>query len=339
LNLHSNMTINQAASRYIESVAMSRAESTARTYANGLGIFLDTLGDLGIDPESEPVAGLTEDQFSDFIRNLYHLAPSTERVYIDATTGFFEYVTAERMATPNLARLRLLKKQRSRRVGQRLPNFPKTEIENILEAIQDLDPPPAVANLKSLHTRLRALRDKALLLTLADTGLRAAEACNLQIVDIDFETGRAIVIGKGDKQAVIRFSTRSLKAIREYLDDRKPLDDLFLSIGEKRRDPRRLPVFAHHNLTASLMVRKITTRNLGHIVNDWVVKILGQDWTEEIHPHSFRHYFVTRILEQSDNLVLAQRLARHANIQTTQRYAHISSRQLDLKYQEIFGGV
>jgi site-specific recombinase XerC len=55
-----------------------------------------------------------------------------------------------------------------------------------------------------------------------------------------------------------------------------------------------------------------------------------------ITPHSFRHYFVTSVLQGSGNLKIAQELARHKNIQVTQRYAHLSNDELDKAYYEVF---
>jgi site-specific recombinase XerD len=46
---------------------------------------------------------------------------------------------------------------------------------------------------------------------------------------------------------------------------------------------------------------------------------------------------VTNVLRGSGgNLKLAQELARHKNIQVTQRYAHLSSDEIDEQYYEIF---
>jgi site-specific recombinase XerC len=45
---------------------------------------------------------------------------------------------------------------------------------------------------------------------------------------------------------------------------------------------------------------------------------------------------VTTVLRASGNLKLAQELARHSNIQVTQRYAHLSDDELDKGYYEIF---
>jgi len=56
-----------------------------------------------------------------------------------------------------------------------------------------------------------------------------------------------------------------------------------------------------------------------------------------ISPHSFRHYFVTTVLRGSGgNLKMAQELARHKNIQVTQRYAHLSDDELDRGFYDVF---
>jgi site-specific recombinase XerD len=63
----------------------------------------------------------------------------------------------------------------------------------------------------------------------------------------------------------------------------------------------------------------------------------GPEAAQAITPHSFRHYFVTTVLQGSGgNLKLAQELARHRNIAVTQRYAHLSDDELDQGYFEVF---
>jgi integrase len=180
------------------------------------------------------------------------------------------------------------------------------------------------------EVRLRALRDRAFLLTLADTGLRVHEACNLRRGDIDWNEGRAIIIGKGNKQAVVRFSTRSLSALKDYLSTRAVLD------GSSGRPLPSLPLFARHDKGAGKKIKPITTTTGRNIVSERVRQALGDQAMGRITPHSFRHYFVTTVLRASGNLKLAQELARHASIQVTQRYAHLSDDELDRGYHEIF---
>jgi len=174
------------------------------------------------------------------------------------------------------------------------------------------------------------LRDRAFLLTLSDTGLRVHEACNLRRGDIDWLEHRAIVIGKGNKEAVVRFSKRSLDALKMYLSERANLD------GNSGKALASQPVFARHDRGAGKKVKPISTTTGREIVNQRVRESLGEEAVGTITPHSFRHYFVTTILGSTGNLKLAQVLARHTNIAVTQRYSHLSDNELDQEYQQIF---
>jgi len=158
------------------------------------------------------------------------------------------------------------------------------------------------------------------------------EACNLRRGDIDWNEGRALIIGKGDKQAVIRFSTRSMAALKDYLKARAKLD------GASGRSLTALPLFARHDKGAGKKVKTITPTTGRNIVDERIRQALGDEAKGRITPHSFRHYFVTTVLRASGNLKLAQELARHANISVTQRYAHISDDELDKGYFDIFDG-
>jgi integrase len=72
------------------------------------------------------------------------------------------------------------------------------------------------------------------------------------------------------------------------------------------------------------------------IVQERVEQFLGKESVGKITPHSFRHYFITCVLRGSGNLKLAQKMARHENIQITERYAHLADDELDKAYYEIF---
>ena len=320
--------ITQCISKYLDTVKMARSVNTGRAYANGLRVFTAVLKENHLDPDCSPVSLLTENAASWMADALKDYSPATEQLYLAATVRFYEYLAAERLAEINLPRLQLLLRQRARRPGQRLPQFPRDDIEHVLEYVNN------ITNRLSDNPeeRLRAMRDRAFLLTLADTGLRVHEACNLRRGDIDWNEGRAIIIGKGNKQAVVRFSTRSLDALKDYLSIRAVLD------GGSGRALSSLPLFARHDKGAGKKVKPITTTTGRNIVTERVRQALGDLAEGRITPHSFRHYFVTTVLRASGNLKLAQELARHASIQVTQRYAHLSDDELDRGYHEIFEG-
>jgi len=318
-------TVAQSIDAYLETVSLSRSPNTARTYRQGLRAFQRTLRKAGIEPARHPASEAAEDWIARFAGGLKARSPATERLYLTAASGWFEYLAAERLAEVNLARLHSLIRQRARRPGQRLPQFPRTAIEDVLAHAARIPPSADPAD------RLRRLRDRAFLLTLADTGLRVHEACRLRRGDVDWDEAHALLIGKGNRQAVVRFSRRSLRALRDYLRARAALD------GQAGRALSALPLFARHDRGAGKRVRPISTVTGRAIVHQAVAAALGPEAVGTITPHSFRHYFVTAVLRGSGgNLKLAQELARHRNISVTQRYAHLSDDELDRGYHEIF---
>ncbi len=322
-----SLTINEAVGKYLDMVRLSRSANTARTYRNAMNTFRVSLHSDGFDINRDPVSAIDESAVASFAGRLKEFSPATEQLYITAAAGFFEYLAAEKLADINLPRMRLIIRQRSRKPGKRLPQFPRKDIERCIRYANNL----AVTNPKSKIHRIINMRDRAFILTLADTGLRVHEACNLRRGDIDWNEGKAIIIGKGNSEAVIRFSTRAMDALRDYLAIRASTD------GASGKPLRSLPLFARHDKGTGKHVKPITTTTGRNIVKQRVKEALGEEATAEITPHSFRHYFVTTVLRGSGgNLKLAQELARHRNITVTQRYAHISDDELDKGYFEIF---
>jgi site-specific recombinase XerD len=324
--METTSTIASVIKGYLEVVKLARSQNTTLTYAKALKEFRKVLVKAKIDPETSPATVLTEDLVSRFVMHLKSFSPATEQLYVRAVARFYKYLAAERLAEINLPRMDLLIEQRTRKPGIRLPQFPTAEIERVLEFVSDIG---SLASDSEVE-RLRAMRDRAFLITLADTGLRVHEACNLRRGDLDWNEGRAIVIGKGDKQAVVRFTTRAMRALKDYLSLRAELD------GGSGKQLTALPLFARHDKGTGKKIKPITPTTGRNIVAERVKQALGDTAEGHITPHSFRHYFVSTILKTSGNLKLAQALARHENIQITQRYAHINDDELDKGYYEIF---
>jgi site-specific recombinase XerD len=321
------VTIKQAVDDFINVTLLSRSENTARSYRNALNIFLIVLEEKKIDPEQASIRDIDESAVTWMLSYLKNFAPATEQLYTIAVTRFFQYLMAEELADINFQRMQLIVRSRIRKPGQRLPQFPKEDIESVIDYASEF---PSY-NYTNPKDRFIAYRDAALIVTLADTGLRVHEICNLRRGDIDWNEYKAIIIGKGDQQAVIRFSSRSIQTIKTYLEIRAELD------GGSGKPLSSLPILARHDRGAGSKVLPITPTTARNIIKQRVKEVLGKEAARMITPHSFRHYFVTNVLKGSGgNLKLAQELARHKNIQVTQRYAHLSDDELDQGYYEIF---
>jgi len=314
------LTIDQAIEKYLHLVGTARSNLTAKSYRNALGAFKLSLAAHNVDSAVSFVSRLRESVLGTFLDYLKDYSPATERLYIQAVVGFYKYLQAEELAAFNIEKMSQIVKMRIRGIGTRMPQFPIQAIEKVISHYIQSQPS---------GDKLIYLRDRALILTLADTGLRIHEACKLRRGDIDWHEGRAVIIGKGDKQAVIRFTKRSTDALKEYLSARQAQD------GSTGRALPSLALFSRHDQGSGGAITPISTHTGREIIRDRTIAVLGEQGG--ITPHSFRHYFVTRIMQVSGgNLKLAQGLARHKNIQTTQRYAHMSDDELDQGYYSVF---
>ena len=325
------MTISDVMNKYLDMVKHARSKATMITYRNGLRVFQKVLLRKKLDSNTTTIDKLTEDLVSPLADYLKTYSPATEQLYLQAVKGFYEYVDAERLAEVNQSRIRVLIRQRSPRPGIRIPDTPMEAIERLLAKVENVESiATPVGDEEKTAARLRAYRDRAFLLTLADTGFRVNEACKLRRGDVDWNEQFAIIIGKGDKQAVVRFTTRAIQAIKEYLSLRAILD------GNSGKQLSSLPVFARHDKGAGKKIKPMTSATGRRIVHDRVVQLLNPEMEGKITPHSFRHYFVTSVLRGTGNMRYAQELARHQNIAVTQRYTHVVNEELDRAYYEVF---
>ena len=288
---------------------LDRSPQTIFAYRNGLAQFVKAVGE---DAE------LNTETYAKFLISLKDKSASTQRVYLTAVLKFYAFCK-----TGNWAELKEVTEQYRRRSGKRIVRFNREAVEKVIEYCSQL------------NGELPALRDRAFVLTLADTGLRISEACALKRGDIDWQEARAIIVGKGDKQAVIRFSNRSIQALREY-------HTACASIEPNTRLPlKSQPVFARHDIRASRKIRPISASGMWTAIKgDPKQGITGR--IEEagvdrnlVRIHDFRHYFVTMTYLARGNLKLSQELARHESISTTTRYAHFGG-EADIAYDEIF---
>jgi integrase/recombinase XerC len=323
--MHSQ-TLANAADRYLQIVADSRSENTRRTYAQAVRRYLEVVRTEGSLPEVIEASDIRPSWMVNYLTALKRYAPATESLFVTAIMGFYEYLAAEEGSNISLVQIRAMLKRRQRKVAPRLPQFPREQIETIIDYVNSIS-----ANSTDQRAKLRGLRDRAFILTLSDTGLRISEACRLSRGSVDWSEGRAIVMIKGGRESLVRLSTRSLNAIKMYLDCRAAFD------GASGRSLGSLPIFARHDDGAGKRVLRLGSVGAREIINKSVASALGQAAVGTITPHSFRHYFVTVVLRASGgNLKLAQELARHKNISITQRYAHLSDDDLDQEYHHIF---
>jgi site-specific recombinase XerD len=204
-----------------------------------------------------------------------------------------------------------LKYLRKRNVEALSPE--KIELAKVSERSLDLISPTELKRLMSAPetNTLEGKRDKAILELLFSTGLRISELCSLLIDSIDLTREEFSVRGKGEKVRVVFLSQSAKLAIKEYLSERKDMDDaLFVRCGRKANDGGDL---------------RLSPRGVQRLIKRYAIKA---GITRKVTPHVIRHSFATDLLSNGADLRSVQALLGHAHIGTTQVYTHVTDKHL-----------
>jgi site-specific recombinase XerD len=162
---------------------------------------------------------------------------------------------------------------------------------------------------------LKNMRDKAILELLFSTGLRVSELCSLNRNSVNIKRGEFSVRGKGDKIRVVFLSETAQKAVADYLDKRKDVDEALFVRGQK----------SNVKSQKSDSDLRLTPRSIQRMIKYYAAKA---GIVKNIHPHTLRHSFATDLLRNGADLRSVQSLLGHANVTTTQIYTHITDTQL-----------
>ena len=160
---------------------------------------------------------------------------------------------------------------------------------------------PAVLSLDDFRKLLgvcRSPRDRALLLLLADSGVRRAEAAALRWRDVDLASGRLRVVeGKGRKDRLSMVGPATRAVLRE--------------LREARGDD------------ASRAVFQLTAWGVGEVFDR-----LGRRAGIRVSPHALRRFFAVGWLRNAGDLRSLQLLLGHQSISTTERYLALADDDL-----------
>jgi len=155
---------------------------------------------------------------------------------------------------------------------------------------------------KDAKSRPSGTRDAALLAILYGVGLRRSEAVALDVSDYDVESGALTVrSGKGNKARVGYVPSGAREAVALWLEAR----------GEEV-GPLLLPVLK----SGRIVHRRLTDQAVLMIL----LKRAKQAGVKHLSPHDLRRTFISDLLEAGADISTVQKMAGHANVQTTTRY-------------------
>lgn len=149
------------------------------------------------------------------------------------------------------------------------------------------------------HTGRNVERNRAVLLFLLDTGVRASELSNAKIGDIQGNTVK--VFGKGAKERTIPMSAKTLRAILDYLSIR-------------RKTTLKSPLFA-------VKGGRVYERN---VLRQWIGKLGDRAGIPNVHPHRIRHTFAVNFLRNGGDAITLQKLLGHSSLDMVKVYVRLA---------------
>ena len=187
------------------------------------------------------------------------------------------------------------------RVAKRVPSILTSQEVSLL-----LDQPKNVD--------LKGIRDKAMLEFAYASGMRVSEIISLNVEDVNFETGYA-TCKNGDKQRNIPLGKMALKALKEYVQEARPI--MIKSDKEK-------------SLFVNINGKRLTRQGFWKIIRYYKEQA---HITKDITPHVLRHSFATHLLQNGADLKSIQTMLGHSDIASTQIYMQFQDESLKNVYK------
>ncbi len=161
----------------------------------------------------------------------------------------------------------------------------------------------------------KGYRDHAMLELLYATGIRVSELIGLDVGDVNLEGGFIRCRSK-TRERIIPLYRTAIKALRDYITDIRPR----IISG-----PDEQALFV--NMNGGRMSRQ----GFWKIIKYYQEKA---EISKDITPHTLRHSFAVHLLENGADLRSIQEMLGHADISSTQIYAHIIKKHLKDVYQK-----
>ena len=221
------------------------------------------------------------------------LAPSSIGRHLASLSTFYRYLIFDGKLTENVAKLLI-----APAVWDRLPT--------VLG-------PASVDRLLGTPNRETTIgrRDHAILATLYATGCRASEVAHLKPCDLDFGSGLARCVGKGDKERIVPLGSQARAALTAYLATDRPV------------------LVTRRPLTAEVFVtrhgRPMSRSAIWNVVKK---AALEAGLPTSVTTHTLRHSFATHLLAGGADLRVVQEMLGHASIATTQIYTRVELSRL-----------
>lgn len=244
-------------------------------------------------------AKIKEEDIKEYLEHLQSIGkkPSTISRCLASIRSFYQFLVRNKKVKEDPT-LHI----QSPKIEKRVPSvLTAQEVELLLNQPKDVD--------------LKGTRDKAMLEFAYATGMRVTEIISLDIKDVKLEEGY-VVCHSGSKERNIPLGTLSLKALKEYIEEARPV---------LIRDEKVEALFVNVN------GQRLTRQGFWKIVKYYKEQAHIE---KDITPHVLRHSFATHLLQNGADLKAIQTMLGHSDISSTQVYMQFQDPGIKNEYKK-----
>ena len=269
-------------------------KNTLNSYARDLNQFQAWLLDTGITDLKK----VNRDTVSEYLHHMGDQGKSPATITRSAASirSFYNYMMQAGRVKSNPA-----KAVTTAKVERKCPEIlTNREVELFLEQPKCVDE--------------KGYRDHAMLELMYATGVRVSELIALNVEDVNLPAA-FLRCGDEKRERIIPLYPRAVKALRDYIQVIRP----------HLADQEEAALFVNMN------GQRMTRQGFWKLVKHYQAKA---EITKDITPHTLRHSFAVHLLENGADLRSIQEMLGHADISSTQIYAHIIKQRLQDVYRK-----
>lgn len=290
----------ECVSQYYYSRSSSKESKGSAEYIKKIRAFLKFLND---KPKDVDITKITEDDVSRYLHsieqttdkegNIRETSFSYRKQIHSILNSFFEYLRKRKIIPENP--MDCIERPTAKDVVKRM-SLDAFDVNFLLECI---DGGAGTRRSKNRQENWK-LRDKAIIVLLAMTGMRETALTEINMDDLDFFKGTITIIDKRHKTHIYKMNDSIRKALVDWIEDRKT------KLSDQQTDA----------LFISNRRNRVGEKTVVHIVEKYSLEGLGY----KISPHKLRAAFCTILYGQTGDIEFVRRAVGHSCIETTQRY-------------------
>ena len=158
--------------------------------------------------------------------------------------------------------------------------------------------------------RMLTARNRAILWTLLDTGIRASELCGIRFMDLDRKRGTVYIMGKGAKERKVLLGQRGYHYLTSYLDHWR---------GDPDSPENPLILTDDGNVLTYETISQLFQR----------LKKAADIIDKRVSAHTCRHWYAIRFLLKGGKLFALQKHLGHETLEMVKIYAHFTDQDAE----------